>query len=105
MTGFVYGGALLVALAGLTVLDWRYQLALFADARRTLVSIGIGVAVFLAWDAAGVGLGIFFVGDAPYLTGWRVAPQIPVEEILFLTLLTYQALLLWRAFESRGGKA
>lgn len=91
----LYLAALLVSLGGLGVIDWRYRVALFAQARRTLATVGIGVAFFLAWDLVGVGLGIFFIGDAPYLTGLVVAPEVPVEEIFFLILLTYQALLLW----------
>lgn len=101
MTSLVYLGALIVSLAGLTTLDWRYRVALFADARRTLATVGIGVAVFLLWDGAGVALGIFFRGDAPYMTGLQVAPEIPVEEVLFLTLLCYQTLLLWLALDRR----
>lgn len=93
-----YLGALLVSLAGLAVLDWRYRVALFDQPRRTLLTVGIGVAFFLVWDLIGVELGIFFIGDAPYQTGLIVAPEVPVEELLFLTLLNYQTLLLWLAF-------
>lgn len=92
---------LLVSLAGLGFLDWRYRVALFADARRTLATVGIGVAAFLVWDLAGVGLGIFFRGEAPYLTGIQVAPEVPLEEVFFLTLLVYQTLLLWLALSRR----
>ncbi len=99
--GGAYLAALLVSLAGLGLLDWRYRLALFADARRTLVTVGFGVAAFLAWDLAGVGLGIFFRGDSRYLTGIEVAPEVPLEELFFLTLLVYQTLLLWLALSRR----
>ncbi len=92
---------LLLSLAGLGFLDWRYRVALFADARRTLATVGIGVAAFLVWDLAGVGLGIFFRGEAPYLTGIQVAPEVPLEEVFFLTLLVYQTLLLWLALSRR----
>lgn len=95
----LYLAALLVSLSGLGVIDWRYRVALFAQTRRTLAAVGIAVAFFLAWDLVGVGLGIFFIGDAPYLTGLVVAPEVPVEEIFFLILLTYQALLLWLGCE------
>ncbi|PKQ27211.1 MAG: lycopene cyclase domain-containing protein [Actinobacteria bacterium HGW-Actinobacteria-4] len=98
MIGFAYLGALLISLAGLAVLDWRYKLAMWADARRAVVTIASAVVVFLLWDGIGVALGIFFRGDAPYMTGLVVAPEIPVEEVLFLTLLCYQTLLLWVAF-------
>ena len=98
MTSFIYLIALAVSLAGLATLDWRYRLALWADPRRTLVTVASAVVVFLVWDGIGVALGIFFRGDAPYMTGLLVAPEIPVEEVLFLTLLCYQTLLLWIAF-------
>ena len=105
MTPYLYGLALAVSLLGLGTLDWRHRVALFAQTRRSLAVIAAGVAIFLAWDFAGVGLGIFFIGSAPYLSGWTVAPEIPVEELLFLTLLTYQTLLVWRWLDRRAGRA
>lgn len=105
MTSFVYLGALLVSLAGLGFLDWRYRLAIFDQPRRALLTVSIGVAAFLVWDAVGVGLGIFFIGDAPYLTGVVIAAEVPIEEFFFLTLLVYQTLLLWLALSRRRGRA
>lgn len=100
--GAAYLCALVVSLAGLGFLDWRYRVALFADARRTLATVGIGVAFFLVWDLIGVGLGIFFRGDTDYLTGVQVAPEVPLEEVFFLTLLVYQTLLAWLALDGRA---
>lgn len=105
MTEWLYAAALLMSLMGLAALDWRHRLALFPETRRTLATIGLGVAFFVVWDLLGVGLGIFFRGDAPYLSGVLVAPEVPVEELLFLTLLCYQTLLLWRAFDRRAARA
>lgn len=106
MTSWLYLAALTVSLLGLGTLDWRYRVALFAEARRTLLTLASAVVVFLVWDLVGVGLGIFFRGDAPYMTGLQIAPEVPVEEVFFLTLLTYQTLLLWRAFSrSRSARA
>lgn len=96
-----YLAALLVSIAGLGTLDRRYRVAVFDQPRRTLATVGLAVVVFLAWDLAGVGLGIFFRGDAPYLTGLQIAPEVPIEEVFFLTLLCYQTLLLWIAFARR----
>lgn len=97
----VYLVALLVSIAGLGLLDRRYRVAVFAQPRRALATVGIGVAVFLAWDIAGVGLGIFFRGGGGYMTGVQLAPEIPLEELFFLILLNYQTLLLWRAMTRR----
>ena len=106
---FAYLAALLVSICG----PWLPRLALPRGRVRAAAprarDLGIGVAVFLAWDVAGVGLGIFFRGDAQYMTGVLLAPEVPLEELFFLTLLNYQTLLLWRALDSRrerkGGAA
>lgn len=102
---FAYLGALMVSIGGLGLLDWRYRVAVFAQPRRALAVLGIGVVVFMAWDLAGVGLGIFFRGDAGYMTGIQLAPEVPLEELFFLILLNYQTLLLWRALERRHFRA
>lgn len=101
MTGLLYLTALLVSLGGLTLLDWRHRIAVFAEPRRALLTIVAGIVVFLLWDAAGIGLGIFFRGDGPYMTGVLLAPELPLEELFFLALLVYQTLLLWRWLERR----
>lgn len=98
---WAYLAGLVVSLAGLGTLDWRYRVALFAEPVRTVVTLVLSVVVFLVWDFIGVGLGIFFIGDTEYLSGLTIAPEVPVEEVFFLTLLTYQTLLLWRAFARR----
>jgi lycopene cyclase domain-containing protein len=99
MTGFAYLGALLLALAGLGTLDWRHRLAFWSDALRAAVCVGVGVAFFLLWDLAGLALGIFARGESPHMTGVLLAPELPLEEVFFLTLLSYNALLAWRGFE------
>ncbi len=100
-----YLTALVVSIGGLVLLDWRYRVAVFAQPRRALATVGIGVPVFLVWDLAGVGLGIFFRGDAGYMTGVQLAPEVPLEEVFFLILLNYQTLLLWRALDRRRTRA
>lgn len=95
--------ALLVSLAGLTLADFRWRLALFQNSKRTLATLGLGVASFLIWDLLGIGLGIFFKGDSPHLLGIDILPQVPLEEFFFLTLLCYTLLLSHLAF-SRATK-
>jgi lycopene cyclase domain-containing protein len=63
------------------------------------VCVGVGVAFFLLWDLAGLALGIFARGESPHMTGVLLAPELPMEEVFFLTLLSYNALLAWRGFE------
>ena len=49
----------------------------------------LGVLVFLIWDVAGIALGIFFRGSTEFMTGLLIGPELPIEEALFLTLLSY----------------
>jgi lycopene cyclase domain-containing protein len=64
----------------------------------------IPVAFFLAWDLAGISSGIFFRGSAAHLTGILLASELPLEEIFFLILLSYSALLLLKAFTRFVGR-
>ena len=85
----LYLAALLIALTGMVVLDRRFTLFFWRDARRAAIVLLVGVAFFLAWDLWGVGLGIFFRGETSFMTGLQLAPELPLEEIFFLTLLCY----------------
>jgi lycopene cyclase domain-containing protein len=103
----LYLAALLVSIAGLVVLDLRFRLFLFAAPVRAAVVLAVGVAGFLVWDAAGVALGIFFEGDTDLLVGVDLAPDIPLEELVFLVLLCLSAMeaftLAQRVLERRRG--
>lgn len=93
---FLYLAALLVSIAGLTTLDLKFKLAL-GKSRAYLCIILIPVLFFLVWDIAGINLGIFFRGGAEHIMGILVYEEMPIEEILFLILLSYSALLLLKA--------
>jgi len=97
---------LLVGLAGIAIIDARFKLALFVQTKRTLLTVLFGVLFFLVWDLAGIGLGIFWKGQNSFLVGLDLAPQLPVEEPLFLTLLCYLVLVanLWFARAERSEK-
>lgn len=86
---FAYLAALLVALTGMIVLDRRFRLFFWKDARRATIVLIVGLVFFLAWDLVGVGQGIFFRGETDFMTGLQVAPEVPLEEVFFLTLLCY----------------
>jgi lycopene cyclase domain-containing protein len=85
----LYLAALLLALSGMVVLDRRFRLFFWVQPRRAALVMFVGVAFFLVWDLAGVGLGIFFRGETAFMTGLQLAPELPVEELFFLTLLCY----------------
>lgn len=104
---FLYLAALLVSLTGMVVLDRRFGLFFWRDARRAAVVLVAGVLFFLVWDLAGVGLGIFFRGETEFMTGVQVAPEVPLEEVFFLTLLCYLTMNVYAALErprTRGGQ-
>lgn len=86
---WLYGACLLISLAGMVILDWRFRLFFFDDARRAGIVLVAGVVFFLLWDFAGIGLGVFFRGPSPFVSGLVIAPEVPIEEVLFLALLCY----------------
>jgi lycopene cyclase domain-containing protein len=101
---FLYLGFLLLSLAGMVVLDVRRRLFFAADARRAGLVLLAGVLFFLAWDAAGISLGIFLHSQSRFATGWMVAPQIPVEEVVFLVFLCYLTMNVVRLAEQLLGR-
>ena len=96
----VYLAALLLSLTGLGLLDYRHHLAVGNGAAvKTLVIVGASMAFFLVWDVFGIASGVFFRGGGPWMTGILLAPELPLEEVFFLAVLSYSTLLsyLWAA--------
>lgn len=100
---FLYLAALVVSIAGLATLDFKFKLAI-AKSKRYLCLILIPLVFFLTWDLAGIASGIFFRGNTQHLTGILLSEELPLEEIFFLILLSYSALLLLKAFTRLGNK-
>lgn len=92
-----YLGILAGGLACMAMLDVRFRLVFAAPgrARAAALVIGLGLAFFLAWDLLGIGLGIFHRGENPVSTGILLAPELPVEELVFLAFLCYLTLVLY----------
>ncbi|QCB29242.1 lycopene cyclase domain-containing protein [Corynebacterium endometrii] len=86
---FFYLGFLAFSLAGMIICDRRWRLAFFHDAKRAWTICIIVVIAFLIWDALGIATGTFFRGGSPYMTGIELAPEMPLEEPIFLFFLTY----------------
>ncbi|GAB2826678.1 hypothetical protein GCM10027022_17000 [Alpinimonas psychrophila] len=95
--GLVYLIALLVSLTGMVVLDRRFRLFYWVNARRAAIVHIIGIVFFLIWDVYGIGQGLFFRGETSIMTGIVLAPELPIEELFFLTLLTYMTMNLFGA--------
>jgi lycopene cyclase domain-containing protein len=92
---FLYLGALLVSIGCMVLLDRRFRLFFWRAPGRAAAVLAIGVAFFLAWDVAGITLGIFFREVNSISTGLVVAPHLPVEEVVFLTFLSYLTMVLY----------
>jgi lycopene cyclase domain-containing protein len=93
----LYLAALLIAITGMVMLDRRFRLFFWIDARRASIVLIAGVLFFLVWDLLGVGLGIFFRGETDLMTGLQIAPEIPLEEVFFLILLCYLTMNVYSA--------
>ncbi len=85
--GIIYLAALATGIACMLLLDFRFRLFFWSDARAALIVTVIGLAFLLAWDIAGIGLGIFLRGDGEIATGILLAPELPIEEPVFLLFL------------------
>ena len=87
--GSLYLIFLLVTIGCMVLCDWRWKLAFFHDARRATILSVVLVAAFLLWDVLGIATGTFFRGDASYMTGILLGPEMPLEEPIFLFFLCY----------------
>lgn len=97
MIGLVYILCLAIAIFGMVMLDRRFTLFFWRDPVRAGIVLAAGVLFFLAWDLAGIGLGIFFRGETVFMTGLQLAPELPVEELFFLILLCYLSMNVYAA--------
>lgn len=85
----LYLAALLLSLFCMGLLDRRFALFFWRDARRAAIVLTAGVVFFLVWDLGGIGLDIFYRGGSPWMTGIELAPELPLEEVFFLVLLCW----------------
>lgn len=97
----LYLGLLVFSIIGTTIIDARWKIALFDDPRRTILVLACSVAFFISWDISGIASGVFFKGESDLLIGWDIATEIPIEEVLFLTLLSHCAVLAFRLVDRR----
>ncbi|UWX96580.1 lycopene cyclase domain-containing protein [Arthrobacter zhaoxinii] len=93
--GVLYLLFLLLSLGCMMLLDHRFRLFFFADARRAAVVLAVGVVFFTGWDVAGIGSDIFYRGETPFMLGLTLAPHLPVEEIFFLAFLCYLTMVVF----------
>lgn len=90
----VYLLTLLASIGCMVLLDRRFSLFFWRDARRAAIVVACGVLFFVLWDLFGIGLGIFYRGETAFMTGIVVAPELPLEELFFLAFLCYLTMVL-----------
>lgn len=99
---FAYLGVLVLSILGLGAIDFKHKLALWRAPLPAGFTILIAVGFFLVWDIVGIANGIFFRGDSPNLSGLLLAPELPLEEIFFLVLLSYNILIFYVLAERKA---
>jgi lycopene cyclase domain-containing protein len=95
----IYLLCLLAASACMVLVDRRWRLFFWRDARRATWALVIGVALLLVADVAGIALGVFSRAPTWAMTGIVLGPELPLEEPLFLAFLTYLTMNLVAIFE------
>lgn len=73
----------------MALVDHRWKLFAFDRPRVAAVSVGVGFVLFLAWDLVAIELAVYSKGESPGMSGIDVAPELPLEELFFITFLCY----------------
>lgn len=95
----IYLLCLLAASACMVLVDRRWRLFFWRDARRATCVLVIGVTLLLVADVVGIALGVFSRAPTWAMTGIVLGPELPLEEPLFLAFLTYLTMNLVAIFE------
>ena len=94
MIAVAYLASLLAVIGCMALLDRRFGLVMWADARRGALVLGAGVLFFLLWDVAAIAAGFYYRGESEAMTGVMLGPELPLEELVFVTFLCYLTLVL-----------
>ncbi|ALJ18447.1 lycopene cyclase domain-containing protein [Microbacterium sp. No. 7] len=111
MSGLVYLGCLLVGIGCMLLIDRRFGLFFWRSPAAAALVTAAGVTFLLLWDAAGIAAGIFLRGQAQIASGIVLAPELPLEEPVFLVFLVLCTMVLYtgsarllEARRERGGR-
>ncbi len=93
---WLYLVVLLIGIGGLILADAKFRLVFFYRPKAAIKTILCTITLLLLADIAGIKLGIFFTNQN-YVTGLHIgSPNLPIEELVFLFLLSYVTLLVYR---------
>ena len=100
MQQYYYILALLFSLSGLFYLDYTHKVAVFYRPKFFITLIVGLIGFFLVWDIMGSIVLDIFHTNQEWVTGiYFIDPDLPLEEFMFLTLLSEVTILSWRAPE------
>lgn len=85
--GFIYLALLLAGIGCMLLLDRRFALFFWHDPAIATLITTVGTVLFLLWDLAGIVTGVFLRGDSAFASGIVLAPELPLEEPVFLVFL------------------
>ena len=85
--GLIYLALLLAAIGCMLLLDRRFALFFWHDPAIATILTAVGTVLLLAWDIAGIAAGVFLRGDSAVASGIVLAPEMPLEEPVFLVFL------------------
>lgn len=94
MISMAYAAVLVLLIGCMALLDARFSLVLWRARRRSAIVLAGGILLFLAWDVVAIRLGFYHRGESEIMTGLLLAPELPVEELLFIGFLCYTTLVL-----------
>lgn len=83
----VYLASLLAGITCMLLIDRRFALFFWCDPLVAALVTSLGVALFLLWDVAGILAGVFLRGESEFASGIVLAPELPLEEPIFLLFL------------------
>jgi lycopene cyclase domain-containing protein len=86
---WLYLASVVAATVCMGLVDRRWRLFVFARPRAALTALAVGFVFFLVWDLVAIELAVYSKGESPGMTGIDVAPELPVEELFFITFLCY----------------
>ena len=86
--------SILVPLVCMGLVDHRWRLFLFRRPRAALLLTAAGAVAFLVWDLIAIGTRMYHRGASPAMTGVDLAPDLPVEELVFIVFLCYLTMVL-----------
>lgn len=95
MNSFWYLGSLLIGIVCMLLIDHRFRLFFWRDAAAAGLVTLAGTLFLLLWDAAGIASGIFLRGAGQIASGIVLAPELPLEEPVFLVFLVLCTMVLY----------